>query len=142
MTATGAPVGTVRDWMTRKLVTAGLEATVAEVVRLMRTEGIRHVLVMDGERLAGIVSNRDVRGLLGDASPRPTASSPVALVMSESPVTVSPDTLLTRAAREMLERKIGALPVVEDFRPIGILTKADAIEALLAWAEGVGEEGA
>jgi CBS domain-containing protein len=39
------------------------------------------------------------------------------------------------AARTLLEGKIGALPVVEGDRPIGILTKSDALEALLAWAD-------
>ncbi|MBI4590727.1 MAG: CBS domain-containing protein [Candidatus Rokubacteria bacterium] len=46
--------------------------------------------------------------------------------MSRNPVTVSPEALLTEAAREMLDRKLGALAVVEADRPIGILTKSDA----------------
>ena len=56
--------------------------------------------------------------------------------MTEGLVTVSPQTPLTVAARELLDRKIGALPVVEGDRPIGILTTSDALEALVAWAEG------
>jgi len=55
--------------------------------------------------------------------------------MTESPITVSAQTPLTEAARAMLDRKIGALPVTDDLRLVGILTKADALEALLAWAE-------
>jgi CBS domain-containing protein len=72
---------------------------------------------MDGERLAGIVSNRDVHGLLVDDARPVSASSPVSDVMTEAPVTVSPATPLTDAARELLERKIGALPIVEDGLP-------------------------
>jgi CBS domain-containing protein len=130
-------LGLVRDWMSRNPVTVEVERTVGQVVHLMRARGIRHVLVMDGERLAGIVSNRDVRSLPIEDEPRVLSGSLVTQVMSEHPVTVSPEARLTDAAREMLDRKIGALPVVEGDRPIGILTKSDALEALLTWAERV-----
>jgi CBS domain-containing protein len=128
--------GTVRDWMSREPVTVTPDVSIEHVIRLMRARGIRHLLVMDGERLAGIVSNRDVRRLLlgGDHTIPPSA--PVRRIMTEGVVTVSPQTPLTVAARQLLDRKIGALPVVEGDRPIGILTKSDALEALLAWAEG------
>lgn len=107
-----------------------------QVIRLMRARGIRHVLVMDGERLAGIVSNRDVLRLLLGGERLLSPGAPIAQIMTENPVRVSPEAPLTEAAREMLDRRIGALPVVEGDRPIGILTKSDAFEALLAWAEG------
>ena len=129
-------IGSVRDWMSREPVTVTPEVSIEHVIRLMRARGIRHLLVMDGERLAGIVSNRDVRRLLlgGDHTIPPSA--PVRRIMTEGVVTVLPETPLTVAARELLDRKIGALPVVEDDRPIGILTTSDALEALVAWAEG------
>jgi len=135
MSVWGERIGTVGDWMTRNPVAVSPETPVGEAARLMRTEGIRHVLVIDGEVLVGIASNRDIRGHTldqpGDVSPR----TPIARVMTESPVTVSAQTPLTEAARAMLDRKIGALPVTDDLRLVGILTKADALEALLAWAE-------
>ncbi len=128
-------LGQVRDWMSRKLVTVPVEHSIGQVARLMQAQGIRHVLIMDGDRLAGIVSNRDVRGLLTEAESHVLPGFAITRVMTENPVTVSPEAALTDAARAMLERKIGALPVVEGDRPIGILTKSDALEALLAWAE-------
>jgi acetoin utilization protein AcuB len=129
--------GPVSLWMTRDPVRVAVTCPVGRVARLMETQRIRHVLVMDGERLAGIVSNRDVRAMLiGDASRPPlSAGSPVSEAMAEGVVTSSPSTPLTDAAREMLDRKIGALPIVEDGRPVGILTKSDALEALLVWVE-------
>ena len=129
-------VGKVSDWMSRDPLTVTPDASIGHVVRLMRARGIRHLLVMDGERLAGIVSNRDAHRLLlgGDHTIPPRA--PVARVMTENVVTVSPDTPVIVAARELLDGKIGALPVVEGDRPIGILTQSDVLEALLAWAEG------
>ncbi len=122
--------------MSRNPVTVPPDFPVKQVIRLMRARGIRHVLVIDGGRLAGIVSDRDVRRLLLDGEPQVFPGSPVGQLVTASPVTVSPETSLTEAARGMLEMKIGALPVVEDDRPIGILTKSDALEALLVWAEG------
>jgi CBS domain-containing protein len=134
MTALETTLGTVADWMTHEPVTVPEEAPLSRVLRLMRDQEIRHVLVMQGERLAGIFSSRDVRRLLGgDAGVPPEVA--VAALMTENPVTVAPGTPLLEAAREILDRKIGALPVTEGGRPIGILTSQDALEALLAWAE-------
>jgi acetoin utilization protein AcuB len=123
--------------MTRDPVRVAVTCPVGRVVRLMEVQRIRHLLVMDGERLAGIVSNRDVRALLVDDVRRPplSAGAPVSEAMTEGVVTASPATPLTDAAREMLDRKIGALPILEDGRPVGILTKSDALEALLTWTE-------
>ena len=129
-------VGSVRDWMSRRPLAVSPETSVAEVVGLMRTRDIRHVLVMEDERLVGIVSDRDVRGLLAEGEPTLSPKSPVATVMREAPISVDPETPLTEAVRSMLEHKIGALPVVEGARPVGILTRADALEALLVAIEG------
>jgi acetoin utilization protein AcuB len=128
-------IGTVGDWMTPNPTTVSPETSIGEVAHLMRTQGIRHVLVLDGEILVGIASNRDVRGRSLEQPSDLSARSPIAKVMTEAPITVSVETPLTEAARAMLDRKIGALPVTDDLRLVGILTKADALEALLAWAE-------
>ena len=120
--------------MSRQPVTVAPERPVGQVAGLMRTHAIRHVLVMDGDRLIGIVSNRDVRTLVG-MEPRAAADAPVSTVMSEGPITVTADTALVKAARALLERRIGALPVFDGERVVGILTRSDALEALLAWAE-------
>ena len=128
-------LGTVAEWMTREPVTVSEEMPVDQVLRLMRARAIRHVLVMQGDRLTGIFSNRDVRRMLGAGEPAAASSVAVAALMTENPVTVSPRAPLVEAAREILDRKIGALPVTEDGRPIGILTSQDALEALIVWAE-------
>jgi acetoin utilization protein AcuB len=135
MSQRGERIGTVRDWMTRNPVAVQPETAVGEAARLMRAEGIRHVLVVEGDVLVGIASNRDLRGYTIDQAGDVSSRTPIARVMTESPVTVSAETPLTEAARAMLDRKIGALPVTDDLRLVGILTKADALEALLAWAE-------
>jgi acetoin utilization protein AcuB len=58
--------------------------------------------------------------------------------MSEGPVSVAPDTPLVTAARLLLEQRIGALPVRQGDRIVGIFTVPDALEALLAMTEGPG----
>src|SRR5581483_6130882 len=121
--------------MTRDPVAVSPETSVRRVAVLMRSQQIRHVLVVDGDRLVGIVSERDVRGRPGEGEAGLSPDWPVSRVMSEPPVTVTPGTPLTEAARAMLDRKIGALPVLEDDRAVGILTRADALEALVTWAE-------
>jgi CBS domain-containing protein len=128
-------IGTVGDWMTPNPITVSPETPISETAYLMRAQGIRHVLVLEGDVLVGIASNRDVRGRSLEQPSEISPRSPIAKVMTESPVTVSVETPLTEAARAMLDRKIGALPVTDNLRLVGILTKADALEALLAWAE-------
>jgi CBS domain-containing protein len=121
--------------MSRTPVTVSPSDSLKKVAHLMEGERIRHVVVVDGGCPTGIVSHRDVRVPPGSGERELSPASPVSQVMTEGPVTVSPDVALTEAVRVMLDRKIGALPVVEGDGLVGILTRADALEALLAWAE-------
>jgi acetoin utilization protein AcuB len=131
--------GTVRDWMTREPVSVAPDYPVRRALALMEQRGVRHLLVIDGDRLTGIVSNRDVRRLLGGgASPRPSLTAPVSRIMSEGPVTVPVDTSIAVAARLLLDGRIGALPVRDGERVVGIFTTADALDALLALVEEPG----
>jgi CBS domain-containing protein len=127
--------GAVRDWMTREPITVPEECSIRQALGLMQRDGVRHLLVLDGDRLSGILSNRDVKRLaLGDPGP-PLLSGPVRSIMTEDPVTVAPETAVTIAARLLLEHRIGALPVRDGDEIVGIFTTADALEALLAVVE-------
>src|SRR5262249_33853047 len=126
--------GTVRDWMTREPAAVAEDCSLEAALERMRHAGIRHLLVFDGDRLSGVVSNRDLKRLVeGRLSPRPVAA--VSRIMTENPVTVAPDPAVTVAARLLLEMKIGALPVRDGDEIVGILTISDALEALLAMLE-------
>lgn len=127
--------GAVRDWMSRKPAAVQADSPIGAAVALMRGAEIRHVLVMEGDRLTGILSSRDLGRLAGDASPA-LLSAPVSRIMTEDPVTVAPEAPVTTAARVFLEMKIGALPVRDGDEIIGILTIADALESLLWFAQG------
>jgi CBS domain-containing protein len=124
--------------MTREPATVSEDCPLGSALGRMRRDEIRHLLVLDGERLCGIVSNRDVRRLTMTEAGAPFLSEPVSCIMTEDPVTVAPEASVTVAARLLLERKIGALPVRDGEDIVGIFTTSDALEALLAMLEPSG----
>jgi acetoin utilization protein AcuB len=126
--------GTVRDWMTREPETVAVDCPISVAVQRMQRREIRHLLVVDGARLVGVVSNRDLRRLLTGNTPG-SMEDPVSRIMTEDPVTVSPDVPVAEAARLLLEQKIGALPVRDGDLVVGIFTTSDALDALLSVAE-------
>jgi len=103
----------------------------------MQRKRIRHLLVMEEERLMGIVTDRDIR--LNLPSPATSLSIweinylltklTVGQVMTRSVITIAPDRPVAEAAQAMLERKIGALPVTEGRRVVGIITETDLLRA-------------
>jgi acetoin utilization protein AcuB len=129
----------VRDLMTTKPITVGGQTPVLEARQLMLEKRIRHLLVTDGPRLVGIVTDRDIR--LNLPSPATSlsvweinyllAKMTVSAVMSRSVVTVAPDQKATEAARLMLDHRIGALPVVADGQLAGIVTETDLLRAFV-----------
>jgi len=121
----------VKDCMTRAPVRVTEDASIGTALARMRSADVRHLIVMDGDRLCGVVSVRDLRRLAGPALAA-LLVEPVSRIMSDDPVTIAPDTPVATAARVLLDRKIGALPVRDGDEIIGIFTTADALEALLA----------
>jgi CBS domain-containing protein len=114
--------------MTAEPVTVEPQASVTAVARLMRDENIGAVLVTDDDRLRGLVSDRDlvVRALAEGGDPGETT---VASVCSDDLVTVGPDEDLDHAVQVMREHAVRRVPVVEEGRPVGIVSLGDlAIE--------------
>jgi len=130
--------GQVRDWMTRAPATVDDGCPIGVALSRMRSAEIRHLLVFDGDRLVGILSNRDLGRLAGALGRDPLASEPVRRIMTENPITAAPEMPVTQAARLLLESRIGALPVRDDDAIVGIFTLSDALEALLSMVEGPG----
>jgi acetoin utilization protein AcuB len=127
--------GAVRDWMTRQPATVAPDSSIAAALGRMRSAEIRHLLVVEADRLVGIVSHRDWRRVQARESPDGWESQVVARIMTEDPVTVAPETPVTVAARVLLERKIGCLPVRDGEAIVGIFTTSDALDALLSALE-------
>lgn len=131
----------VRDVMTREVATLGRNDELSLADDVMRLGRIRHLPVFDEDtrELVGIVSQRDLfRGALvrafgyGEAAQRRILKTiAIKEVMTTEVFTIAPDAELEEAAKLMLEKKIGCLPVVEDGTLAGILTEADFV-ALVA----------
>src|SRR5215471_16080701 len=105
--------GEVRDWMTRQPATVTPDCSMGAAITQMRRAGVRHLLVMDADRLVGIVSHRDRSRIPMGPAARSWEKHPVRRIMTDDPVTVAPEMLVADAARVLLERKIGCLPVRE-----------------------------
>ena len=118
----------VRDVMSTDLVTVRPAESVRRAYEIMRDRRIRHLPVIENDRLVGILSDRDLRPIL--LSPGLTGAS-VAELMSEGPTTITPDTSVEDAASLLVVRKIGCLPVVEGERLVGIVTETDLLAVLV-----------
>jgi len=117
----------VAELMTKDLVTVRESDDIALAESLLRLGGIRHLPVVRDRRLVGILTQRDVLrcGASGRAGAR---EQRVADVMTKDPTSVRPGMGLAQAARLMLERKFGCLPVCEDDGTlVGIVTEADFV---------------
>jgi acetoin utilization protein AcuB len=119
--------------MTRRPVTVAPEATVAAALSAMRRGRFRHLPVVAGSELVGVVAHGDLEASPGAAveAAESLADRPVAEVMSDQPVAVWPDEPVEVAARLLVERAIGCLPVVAGEGLVGILTESDLFSVLL-----------
>jgi CBS domain-containing protein len=116
----------VRDLVGREPVSVATTATVREAAQVMSEHGVSSLLVMDGEQLAGIVTDRDLRTRVLAADVDPGVG--VTTVMTAGPVTGAVDALAFEVLLEMVGRHIHHLPIVDAAgRPVGIVTTTDLL---------------
>lgn len=131
----------VREVMRTKIVTISAGERLSTVEDIMTLGRVRHMPVVRGGRLVGVVSQRDLlRASLSELTSFRSEERraflhaiEISQVMSTPPITIDPDASLQKAALLMAEQKIGCLPVVEADRLIGLLTETD----VLCWVAGV-----
>jgi CBS domain-containing protein len=111
----------------RKPVVAAPDATVSEAARLMKKAKIGAILVVSAGRLAGIFTERDAlfRVVAKDLDPKAT---PLSAVMTPDPVTVAPDETFGYALLLMYENGFRHVPVVENGRPVGMVSARHALD--------------
>ncbi|MGE5851250.1 MAG: CBS domain-containing protein, partial [Candidatus Methylomirabilota bacterium] len=127
----------VKNYMKRDPVTVKKDDSFRYALKLIRKEGIRHLPVLDGKKLVGIVTDRDLR----QAAPSPATTLEVhelnyllerlkiEAIMTKKVITVTPMTNLRDAAKLLFAHKIGGLPVVEQEELVGIITEGDILQA-------------
>jgi CBS domain-containing protein len=131
----------VRDIMQTKIVTIGVTERLSTVEDIMTLGRVRHIPVVHGGRLVGVLSHRDLlRASLSELGSYGVEARRAFLhaieierVMSTPPIVIDPDATVQLAARLMADHKIGCLPVVDGDELVGLLTETD----VLCWVAGV-----
>jgi CBS domain-containing protein len=114
---------TVKDLMTKNVVTIDANKTIVEAAALMSEKDIGDLIVMDDNTPVGIVTERDfVRRVLAEGK---SADSKVSEVMTRPLKVIDPDAPIKEAARRMVNKGIRRLPVIKDNKLVGIITAAD-----------------
>lgn len=116
----------VSDVMATMPVRVDPETSVGEVAGLMRDQDIGDVLVMEGERLVGIVTDRDI--VVRVLADQHGSAAPVGAACTLDPVVVGQEESIDKAVRLMQENKLRRLPVVRDGRVVGIVSLGDVVQ--------------
>jgi CBS domain-containing protein len=131
----------VKDIMVKEVSTLGRNDTLDLADDIMTLDRIRHLPVLEEGQVVGVVSQRDLfRSALAAALGYGEKAQKTLLrtirvkeVMSEPAITVSPEATVKEAARLMIEKKIGCLPVVERHALVGIVTETDILRYVVSF---------
>ena len=120
----------ISKYMTPNPVSVQQDAELGDAVTLINTHNIRHLPVLDGDKLVGLVSERDL-GLIESMLPSDWEAVSVAEAMTPAPFAVSENTMLGEVAQRMALERYGSAVVLDDEgRVRGIFTTVDAMRAL------------
>ena len=133
----------IRDIMTRGIKSVPGETTLAEAAKIMKDNSIRHLPVVSGpnQEIAGIISDRDIKKFvspfaaskIGENRDKMTLNVKIEKVMVKDIITAEPQDKLKDVVEQILQKKIGCIPVVdENNRPIGIITNSNLLRELLS----------
>ena len=129
----------VRKKMHKDLFTITKDERMTVAKKILKEKNIRHLPVVDGKKLVGLVTNMDIRK--AEASPATSLEIrelhylldklTVGEIMTRNVITISPDISVEEAAILLHDNKVGCLPVVEDGNLVGIITENDVMEILI-----------
>ena len=148
----------IKDVMTREVVTVSPKATLKEAARLLGTKGISGLVVVDGDEVVGVLSEADI--LVKESGERVThtgilgwlfepgaseweaklAARTVGEAMTSPALTISPGRPAHEAATRMIEDDVNRLPVVEDGKLLGVVSRADLVRAFARTDAEIAEE--
>ena len=119
----------IMKFMTTDPHTVNSQLTLSQADKMMREHGIRHLPVLEGGRLMGIVSDRDLKMVMSFKDVNPEVVT-VEEACSFDPITVSPETSLDAVVGMMAEKRIGSVLVVDNQKLVGIYTWVDALQSM------------
>jgi len=130
---------TVREIMTPEVTTLARNDSLQLVKDIMTLGRVRHFPVVDGDKVVGVVSQRDLyKASLGSVMKYGEKANRAFLegiavkeVMCEPVMTIAPEVTVQEAARLMMEQKIGCLPVLEGTKLVGIVTETDMLKLVV-----------
>ena len=118
----------VEDLMSKPVCSVDPETTLAEATTVMGERHVGSALILEGEDLVGILTERDVVRAMSGAFDAP--ARPVIEWMTKRPTTTGPDTAVREALRIMVEGGFRHLPIVQDGKVLGIVSMRDIARAL------------
>ena len=129
----------VSDWMTKKVFTVAPRDSISDAIKLIKEKGIKHIPVLSGKKLKGIVSDRDIKEYIPSKATSLDVyelnyllqKTRVMDVMRAKVLTCSPDMPVEEASMLMHDRDIGCLPVITDGELVGIISDRDIFEVLV-----------
>jgi acetoin utilization protein AcuB len=129
------PIPTIQKFMTTQPHSIGQEQTMAMAHTVMREHRCRHLPVLTGGKLVGLLSDRDLSLLetLRDVDPKKVL---VEDAMTANPYAVQPDTALDEVVSTMAEHKYGCAVVMQNNKLVGIFTTVDACRAFAEMLNG------
>lgn len=119
----------IGDCMTKSPVTVDRRTSLAEALKVMEDHGFRHLPVVDGTKLVGLVSERELRAL-ENMQGFNSAGCTVDDFSLVQPYAVAPGALVREVAQHMADSKIGSAAVVEGDEVVGVFTTIDALRLL------------
>jgi acetoin utilization protein AcuB len=123
------PIPQISKYMSTTPHTAGPSSTLDQAMKLMRENQIRHLPILDGNQLVGILSERDIRMIESFKGVDPTKVL-VGDTMEQNVYVVPPSASLDQVAAEMASKKYGSAVVMQNLNVVGIFTAVDAMSAL------------
>lgn len=127
-------MATVRDVLNfkgREVYSIAPDASVLDALKLMAEKNVGALVVLDGERLEGILSERDFARAVADHG-RCTLEAPVSEYMTEEVVTISPDHLMGDCLGLMTVKHFRHLPVLENGKLVGLISIGDVVREVLS----------
>jgi acetoin utilization protein AcuB len=123
------PIPPIQKYMTTTPHSIGSEQTLVTASAMMNKHEIRHLPVLHGGKLLGMLTDRDIKLIETFRDVDPTKVT-VAEAMTERPYSVSPETPLDEVVETMAENKYGSAVVMQNQKVVGVFTTVDACQAL------------